>query len=488
MLCEKIAAQFYLYNTHKGKFLAYLATGDEQGAGRELEKTISLVRKYRPKILEESNKNAFFATGQDAYDWAIDFEYSKRRNRESSFEYSEESRARSLLDARQKGARIIRETSGVELRLPVPSPQLNLAEIQARLPEKTQIIQYAVLPEKLIIWVISASDLAVADQAIRVDDLNGKITNYLRLISNPTEKTDEAESVLARDLHDILIKPIEPMIDRANSICVVPDKMLHYLPFSSLISTESGRRLVEDYTLLLSPSATNFILCSEAGREKEKMKEERILSVGNPQIDYQRFPSLPEIAAAGVEAKGVAGLYQSPTLLIEARATEKAVRKMLKESNVIHIASHSIADEKSPLLSKLLLTPSSTSRSYTEATDGMLHAYELYGLKLSHVKFVVLSACQTGIGSSHPGEGVISLTRPFIAAGAPVVVASYWNVESNTTSEIMVEFHRQRKQRQLPVAAALRMAQLAMLWSGKRTNSRPSTWASFAAVGGYTGY
>lgn len=94
---------------------------------------------------------------------------------------------------------------------------------------------------------------------------------------------------------------------------------------------------------------------------------------------------------------------------------------------------------------------------------------------------VVLSACETGLGKEINGEGLISLTRGFMYAGASRVVASLWKVSDVATAELMSSFYRSMERDHLAPAAALRAAQLEMS-KQKRWHS-PYYWAAFQIQG-----
>jgi CHAT domain-containing protein len=116
--------------------------------------------------------------------------------------------------------------------------------------------------------------------------------------------------------------------------------------------------------------------------------------------------------------------------------------------------------------------------------DGILRLHDIYNLKLP-ANLVVLSACSTGMGSIIKGEGLVGLTRGFMYAGSPRVVASLWLVEDLGTSELMKRFYRHMAGGQLSPAAALRQTQVDMLRS-KRWRS-PYYWASFVLQGEWKG-
>jgi CHAT domain-containing protein len=112
--------------------------------------------------------------------------------------------------------------------------------------------------------------------------------------------------------------------------------------------------------------------------------------------------------------------------------------------------------------------------------DGFLRAHEIFNLKLP-AELVVLSACQTGLGKEVKGEGLVSLTRGFMYAGAPRVVVSLWSVDDRATAELMVRFYRGMLQEKLRPAAALRAAQVSLMkehgWES------PFYWAAFTLQG-----
>ncbi|MGH9845294.1 MAG: CHAT domain-containing protein, partial [Blastocatellia bacterium] len=111
---------------------------------------------------------------------------------------------------------------------------------------------------------------------------------------------------------------------------------------------------------------------------------------------------------------------------------------------------------------------------------GYLRAHEIYNLNLAS-ELVVLSACETGLGKQIKGEGLVSLTRGFMYAGAARVVVSLWNVDDEATAELMAAFYRKVLKEGRSPATALRAAQLAM-WSTEKWRA-PYYWAAFTLQG-----
>ena len=115
-----------------------------------------------------------------------------------------------------------------------------------------------------------------------------------------------------------------------------------------------------------------------------------------------------------------------------------------------------------------------------EPINGFIRLNEIYNLNLN-ADLVVLSACQTALGKDVRGEGLIGLTRGFMYAGSPRVVASLWKVDDLATAELMKIFYQKMLKDKMRPAAALRAAKVAM-WKSKRWNS-PYYWAAFELQG-----
>jgi CHAT domain-containing protein/Flp pilus assembly protein TadD len=473
-LAGRMNLPFDSYWARQGKFLAYAAQKNNGPALEELRAWLKLFEEYRDKIVQETTRNSFFDTSQEAYDAAIRFAYSSLGDPGLAFEYSEISRARSLLDLIAK---------------PTARP-LTLAEAQSRLPKDAQIVQYTVLDDTLITWVISPGQtpgkITHVGQPIAASVLTDKVGRYIRLVNSKPGPLEPAPMREAEELYDILIKPVRRLLKYDKQICIIPDKTLCYLPFGALLSAESKQYLLEEFTLSVAPSASAFLTCADSAQAKRGARGESLFSVGDPYFDRTRFPKLNPLDSAEREAREIARYYPGARVMTGAEATESSVKRAMAKAEVIHIAAHGLADEQSSLNSALMLAPDRTGErsADTPETDGVLHAYEIYGSALPRARLVVLSACQSGVETFHRGEGMIGLARPFLAAGAPLVVSSLWKVDSEATSDLMIRFHKHRKQTGLPTAQALRRAQRELLHDEGLGYRHPYYWAAFSVVGG----
>ena len=472
----------YLYGAAKGRLLTLIAQRDDAAARDELREVLALYEKYRKSIQEESNRNSFFDQEQSVYDIAIDFAYARLGDPEQALTFAELNRARSLRDANERGWEMIDGLEAPELLLKASPEPNGASEIQRQMPDDVQLIEYAVLEDKLIVWIISKTIINNRVLSISFTELNERVNRYLALVNQAPGRTDQRWIETAMELHDALVLPVEPLIDRRKQICVIPDKILTRLSFGALVARASGRLLIEDYLLSYASSANVFLDLTEKARQKDGAVQERLLAVGNPRFDRRAFPKLDDLRSAEEEAAGVSTYYQSPRLLTKDGATKSAVLREMQHVDVTHFALHYVPDVWSPMFSRILL-----AAGRGDEHDGSLHMHELYRLALVQLRLVVLSACQARGEEVHAGEGAIGVTRPFEAAGVPLVVASLWSVDSDATSDLMVSFHRTRKQFGRSTAEALRIAQLEMAGGGGKYR-HPYYWAAFVVIGGYSKY
>jgi CHAT domain-containing protein len=195
-------------------------------------------------------------------------------------------------------------------------------------------------------------------------------------------------------------------------------------------------------------------------------------------------------------------------------ATETAVKKAAIGRQVIHLATHgfflgsdcdaapagtravggltssrSRAPEQTEnplLLSGLALSGANNHIAATSpADDGILTAEEVASLNLQKTDWVVLSACDTGIGEVRPGEGVFGLRRAFQIAGARTVIMSLWSIDDQAAREWMRALYQDHFERHLSTAESMREASLSVLRArrARGESTHPFYWGAFVAAG-----
>ena len=158
------------------------------------------------------------------------------------------------------------------------------------------------------------------------------------------------------------------------------------------------------------------------------------------------------------------------------RAT--ATSTELSQFQIVHFATHGLLNRTHPELSGIVL---SLVDQQGKPQDGFLQLHDVYNLDLP-AELIVLSACQTGLGKSVWGEGLVGITRGFMYAGTKRVVSSLWGVQDLATAELMKRFYRAMLgEKQMRPAEALRAAQVEM-WRSSRWRS-PYYWGGFVLYG-----
>ncbi len=458
------------YSARKGKLLCNGELGQDDQIEDSLPSVLALAEKLRGKIEEEESRTSFFSDEQSVYEFAAGYELKKGRS-DIAFNYIEKGKARSLLDDLGK---VKIDPAPVSAAGPGVTEVLPLSEIQRRLPAGSQLVQYAVLPDKLLIWVVTDSQVYPIEKNISAADLEKQVREFTETTSHVTTDGGKAAGLSAK-LYSLLIQPVETLLNKEKTVVIIPDKILCYLPFEAL-RPDAGNYVIKNYRIAYSPSATLFVLLSEIAESRAGNTGENFVGVGNPSFDRTENPGLRDLPAAEREIRASAAFYQTRKTIIGDDAVKRNILGSLPAADVFHFAGHFTTNELSPQYSKFLLAgPSSGEENY-------LTSAEIGSLKLPKTRLVVLSACKTALENYYHGEGAVGVSRTFFAAGVPAVVASRWEIDSVASSVMMTAFHRNRKEKGLSIAAALRAAQLEML-SDERFDS-PFYWAAFAAIGG----
>lgn len=196
-------------------------------------------------------------------------------------------------------------------------------------------------------------------------------------------------------------------------------------------------------------------------------------AIWDPKKGYST--KLLPLIGAEQEAQSIAALFNTEAL-IGIQATEQFVKQKIEAVHIIHLATHGILEYGKPEESGVVDVPGAIALAPTKDEDGLLTSAEILELDL-HADLAVLSACDTGLGTI-TSDGVIGLSRSFIAAGVPSVIVSLWSIPDAPTAELMTEFYSQMQQG-MDKAQALRQAMLITMES----HPSPADWAAFTLIG-----
>ena len=500
--------------------------GNLAQAANHARVAVEIAERTRTTVSSQELRTSYFTTVRDTYDLCIDVLMSLHKQRPTegfdreAFTVSEKARARSFLELLLKA-----QANGYAEAAVLPRP-LNLEETQERLLDhETTLVEFALGQERSYAWVITRNDRSVFELPGRDEieraarDLYHVFTQHQLVYGESIEARVDRESKAAAALPDaiesvskVLLAPLMRDL-KTKRLLVVADGALQYVPFQVLINPETGARLIDRYEIVNEPSASSLALVlSEIANRKPATNLVAVLAdpvfeITDPRIKRNATDTLdqpadmPLIRRALRDAGITAGGMQIPRLLASGREANEIVALARGSTNlkavgfeanrdrvfslelagyrIVHIATHGIVNSERPEESAIVLSLfDQQGRSQT----GVLGLYDIHRLHLP-VDLVVLSACGTAIGKDVKGEGVNSLTRAFMYAGAAGVVASLWKVDDEATAELMKHFYAALLQKGLPPAAALRDAQLEL--AKQQRWQSPYYWAGFVIQGQY---
>jgi len=294
----------------------------------------------------------------------------------------------------------------------------------------------------------------------------------------------------AHQLYNYLIHPNDSLIQN-KKLVIVPDGKMAYVPFGVLLKDKADTSrmnyrnlnyLIRNNTITYNNSATLGFTAKKSN--SHFLFKNKVLAFApsyeniSDSILYTKRSvreKLYPLPGAKEEVKNISKVI-SGDIYMDNLASERNFKEHASDYDVLHLAMHTIIDDKNPMYSKLVFTqvPDSTE-------DGLLNTNEIYNMKFN-ARMVVLSACNTGDGKLLKGEGVMSLARGFFYAGCPSVVMTLWTVEDKTGSNLMTNFYNYLSQG-IDKDDALRQAKLEYLKTADPLKSHPYFWSGYVTLG-----
>lgn len=451
---------FFLRRLYLARARAQLIMGNVQEAEADLRRGVEESELQRARLNEEDLRISFLDQSGDLYHELIRLLSRNPDRAEEAFDISERAHARALLD---RLGPIPAESKALVLEGSV-EPGTS-TEIRAALPGGVALIEYALLEDRLLAWVLRRSSIELVEAPVGA--------SYVARLVEGFQAGMSGEALAS--LHDVLVRPLLPRLNPADRLVIVPDGELHKVPFAALQDRVTGRYLVQDWTLSLAPSATFYVEALTRDRALASDAPPTALVVGDPRFDRSLFPDLASLRGAEEEARSLVALLPGSVGLTGEAATPDAFLAAAGRHEIVQFGGHAVVNNEFPLLSYLVMAPRRAGDS------GLLYTHELYGVRLERTRLVVLAACRTAGGPVN-GEGPLSLARAFLAAGVPTIVASLWDVDDEATARLLQSFHK-RFQQGDDAATALRQAQLSMLASPDTALRSPAAWGAFEVLG-----
>ena len=480
--------------------------GDLSKAATTLYEALDKFEALEPG-LQDINKVSLFETQSYLYD-QLQRILVQQGEIESALVVAERGRTRAFAELLAKQT--------LETESPVPLNDLTIAQIKSLAKKQaTTFVQYSIIRQPspgrsrfddraLFIWVVKPTgevqfeqvDLTQQSESITdmlatsQDSLGVRGFDPWNIAVRPAQFSQASQADLTQ-LYDLTIAPIVDYLPESpdEKVVVVPHRELFLVPFPALQDPQ-GSYLIESHTLGTTPSLQTLHFLqqrsvAQSGQSLvvgiDRARAASAVIVGNPDMPSVPFRvggapmPLSDLPGAEAEAIAIAPILNTAPLL-GAAATETAVRERLADADIIHLATHGLLDEQRGLSSAIALTPTGEKLDLDQPDDGLLTAQEVMQLDLK-ADLVVLSACNTGRGRI-TGDGVVGLSRSFLAAGANNLVASLWAVPDEATAMLMTEFYQQL-QTEPDKAVALRQAMLSTL----AQHPNPRDWAAFFLIG-----
>jgi len=361
----------------------------------------------------------------------------------------------------------------------IKSPKIEAIK-QIAQQKNVTIVEYSIIRDnsfgkfqgkenKLLIWVVQPTGEVVSEEV----DLSKRDTSLADLTNNwhqgVASGSSDTESL--KELHKLLIDPIAKSLpkDKNAEVVFIPHETMFLVPFAAL-QNWWGKYLIQRHTISTSPAIEFLALANDKNKalQQKDSASKVALVVGNPEMPAD-LVSLP---GAEQEAQDIAQILKIEPVL-GSKATETSIREQISQSNRLHFATHAVIEhndiEGLDLPGAIALTPDNSN-------DGWLTSSEIFDLQLN-AELVVLSACETARGDIR-GDGVIGLSRSFISAGVPSVVASLWTIPDAPTATLMTAFYENLEQEENK-AQALRSAMLETM----KEHKEPYNWAAFSLIG-----
>jgi CHAT domain-containing protein len=376
-----------------------------------------------------------------------------------------------------------------------------VADIQALLDDHTVLIEYLISDSLIHIFKVDKNEVLWFSQPLDKEELKDNIkalhkalSNY-KLVIKDKNKAYRNYTEKAHWFYQKILKPILKDKTNIQNLIIVSDGELGHLPFEtflvepppqSLTDYHELHYLVNDYNISYNYSATLWKENKEAPAPKNNGQILGMAANYNIKLDSSmmnvRLPTdqwlrdvLKPLPAARKEVETLQEKYQG-FFAFDTLASEKMVKEKAASFAILHFATHGILDNKRPILSSLAFTEDNDS-----IESNFWQAHEISKIQLN-ADLVVLSACETGYGKFEKGNGIASLARAFMYAGASSLIVSLWQVNDYATSAIMANLY-DNLANGMKKDEALRQAKIQYMKSAKGVLAHPAFWSPFIMMG-----
>lgn len=331
----------------------------------------------------------------------------------------------------------------------------NFRTIQHKLPEDTVIIEPVTFSKKLVLFIAPPGDKPafIKELALDNNELLSKIVGFRKVLYDKDSKNLLMDSSSA--LYNLVIKPIEKEISEYKTLVICPYENLRYVPFQAFYD---GQQFMTEKFAIVNITSSSALKIGD----QKPLKSSKLLAFGNATED---------LPAAEEEVLSISQTFPDSMVFVKNQASkEKFDKEILKDFNIIHLATHGILNNDNPESSHLM---------FAGKENNSLTVADIMGYDFAQKDLIVLSACDSNVGRARGAE-ITSLGSAFEMAAAPTVISSLWRVNDKATSLMMVDFYNNLKAG-LSRVQALQNAQIKLI-KNENYNS-PYFWAPFVLMG-----
>ncbi len=360
-----------------------------------------------------------------------------------------------------------------------------------QLPISLSTVQNQLDPEEALISFFQGDSLwsifyllhdGAGIKQISRTSVDSLLIEFRSMVSQPAIPFSQG---LAYTLCTLLIPEFLLERDQLQHLIVVPDGLIGHIPLEALSTQKNGNVkagfLLNRFAISFTNSATLHFQSRKRSRPSHLTYAGFAPSyddVNSNLVIKEGFrDSLNTLPFAREEIVAANRLLGGITFL-DREATERNFRSLDPDPTILHLAMHTWIDDEAPEKSRLLFAGDRDS-----SADGSLHTYEIYNTKINS-ELVILSACNTGHGIMHRGEGIMSISRAFGFAGCTNIIMSLWKARDQPTYLIICDFFENIK-KNLSKLEALRQAKLSYLSSSDPLKAHPANWATLVMIGNH---
>lgn len=362
----------------------------------------------------------------------------------------------------------------------------SLASVQQFVGEHHRVLLEYFFGNESVYALCILEDKVLFKRLGSADSLRTSASRLLRIFNEEHSSLDKESydrfTESAHTLYNKLVLPFRDQLTNKSALQIIPDGIISQIPFEVLLtqpvsSTHVNYRalpyLIKDFTIGYSYSS------SMLGQAlNPTLHNPSVLAFGFTGGQRWRAPDpqLEDIEGTEKELDVLGSIFDTGKFLVGEDATEVNFKAMAPDFDIIHLAMHGQGDVKKDFAASLYFR-----KKYDSLEDGVLHAYELYGLNLK-ARLAVLTSCEAGLGKDFKGEGMLSMASAFTHSGCENILMSLWKVNDQTSIGLMDDFYRFLIQGET-IDNALRNAKLKYLETADEITADPMSWAPMVAYG-----